>query len=145
MEVEGRRRFLGVLIGGIAAAVAAAVVWPLYRYLAPPAGSGERETVVIPEADLGEGQAKFFQYAGSSAVLVRKQGGQVAAFSAVCTHLGCIVKWEKEKQEFLCPCHGGRFSAEGAVIAGPPPKPLSRLDVAVSGGKIVVGKKQEAS
>lgn len=145
MEVEGRRRFLGVLIGGMAAAVAAAVGWPVYRYLAPQSAKGEGEPVVVPEAELGEGQAKFFQYAGSSAVLVRKHGGQVVAFSAVCTHLGCIVQWEKEKQEFLCPCHGGRFTAEGAVIAGPPPKPLSRLDVAVSGGKIVIGKQREAS
>ena len=93
----------------------------------------------MPESDVREGEAKFFQYAGSSAVLVRKRGGEVVAFSAVCTHLGCIVQWQQEKQEFLCPCHAGQFSAEGAVLAGPPPKPLQKLPVAVAGGTITVG------
>jgi len=89
---------------------------------------------------VGEGEAKFFQYAGSAAVLVRKQGGELAAFSAVCTHLGCIVQWEKEKQGFLCPCHGGRFSSTGAVLAGPPPKPLAPIPLRVADGRITIGE-----
>jgi cytochrome b6-f complex iron-sulfur subunit len=134
-----RRAFLGVCLGGLGAIAAAAVSWPLFRYLAPRSGSEAAGTVVIPEKDVAEGDAKFFEYAGSSAVLIRKRGGGLVAFSAVCTHLGCIVQWEKDKQGFLCPCHGGRFTADGVVIAGPPPKPLNKLPFTVADGNITIG------
>ena len=136
---SSRRSFLGVCLGGLGAVAAAAVSWPLFRYLAPRSGAATAGTVVIPAADVREGEAKFFEFSGSSAVLVRKKGGDLVAFSAVCTHLGCIVQWEKEKQDFLCPCHGGHYSADGAVTAGPPPKPLKKLSFTVTGGNITVG------
>lgn len=140
MENNGRRTFLGVFLGGVGAAAVAAITWPLYRYLAPAGGEGGGGVVVIPESEVGEGQARFFQYAGSAAVVVRKKGGELVALSAVCTHLGCIVQWEKEKQDFLCPCHGGYFSSEGTVLSGPPPKPLARIPYRVADGKITVGE-----
>lgn len=139
MDNNGRRTFLGVCLGGVAAAFAAAVLWPVYRYLAPRSGSGAAAQVVIPEKDVAEGEAKFFEYAGSSAVLVRKRGGELVALSAVCTHLGCIVQWEKDKQDFLCPCHAGHYNADGIVTAGPPPKPLPKLPFSVANGAITVG------
>jgi cytochrome b6-f complex iron-sulfur subunit len=94
---------------------------------------------LIPESDVREGEAKFFEFAGSSAVLIRKRGGDLAAFSAVCSHLGCIVQWEKDKQDFLCPCHAGHYSSNGDVTAGPPPKPLKKLPFSVADGNITVG------
>ena len=139
MVNEDRRKFLGVCLGGLTASAAVAVGYPVYRYLAPLQKEGSAGKVVIPEQDLPAGAAKFFEYAGSTAVMVRKQGGDLVALSAVCTHLGCIVQWEKEKQDFLCPCHGGRFSPEGAVIAGPPPKPLAKIPFVVANGVITVG------
>jgi len=139
MDNNGRRTFLGACLGGIVAGFAAAVLWPLYRYLAPRNGSAVAARITIPEKDLAEGEAKFFEYAGSSAVLVRKRGGEVVALSAVCTHLGCIVQWEKEKQDFLCPCHAGHYTADGVVTAGPPPKPLTKLPFSVANGVITVG------
>jgi cytochrome b6-f complex iron-sulfur subunit len=139
MENNSRRKFLGVCLGGFIASVGAAVVYPVYRYLAPRSGAGASAKVVIPEKDVLEGEAKFFEFAGSSAVLVRKKGGQLVALSAVCTHLGCIVQWEKEKQDFLCPCHAGHYTPDGAVTSGPPPKPLSKLPFVVANGAITVG------
>lgn len=136
---NSRRTFLGVCLGGLGVIAAAAVSWPLFRYLAPRSGSDAAVKVVIPESDVREGEAKFFEFAGSSAVLVRKRGGNLVAFSAVCTHLGCIVQWEKDKQDFLCPCHAGHYSADGDVTAGPPPKPLKKLPFSVANGNITVG------
>lgn len=130
---------MGVCLGGLGAIAAAAVSWPLFRYLAPRSGGTAAGAVVIPEKDVAEGTAKFFEYAGSSAVLIRKRGGGLVALSAVCTHLGCIVQWEKDKQDFLCPCHGGRFTSDGVVVAGPPPKPLNKLPFTVAGGNITIG------
>jgi cytochrome b6-f complex iron-sulfur subunit len=115
------------------------VSWPIFRYLAPRSNSGSAGKVVIPATDIREGDAKFIEYAGSAAVLVRKRGGDLVALSAVCTHLGCIVQWESDKQDFLCPCHGGHYSADGSVTAGPPPKPLDKLPFTVTGGNIIVG------
>lgn len=138
-NMSSRRTFLGACLGGLGMIAAAAVSWPLFRYLSPLPDIGKSRTVVIPDRDVPEGEAKFFEFAGSAAVLVRKRGGDLVAFSAVCTHLGCIVQWEKDKQGFLCPCHAGRFSADGDVTAGPPPKPLKKLPFTVAGGNIVVG------
>lgn len=64
----------------------------------------------------------------------------VVAYSAVCTHLGCIVsQWVAEKKAGLCPCHGGVFDfAQGAkVIAGPPPRPVPQLPLKVEDGVLV--------
>lgn len=139
MEMADRRKFLVTCLSGIAAIFAAGVVYPLYRYLSPASDHQGSAKVAVPENEVREGEAKFIQYAGSAAVLVRKRGGELIAFSAACTHLGCIVQWQKDQQEFICPCHGGQFTAEGVVIAGPPPKPLQKLPVAVSNGTITVG------
>ena len=136
---SSRRTFLGACLGSLGIIATAIVSWPIFRYLAPRSDSGTAGKIVIPEADVREGDVKFFEYAGSAAVLVRKRGGTLAAFSAVCTHLGCIVQWESDKQDFLCPCHGGHYSSDGIVTAGPPPKPLEKLPFAVAGGNITVG------
>jgi cytochrome b6-f complex iron-sulfur subunit len=136
---SSRRTFLGVCLGTLGAVAATAVSWPLFRYLAPRSGGTATEKVALSDTEVREGEAKFFEYAGSAAVLVRRRGGGLAAFSAVCTHLGCIVQWEKDAQDFLCPCHGGHYSADGEVTAGPPPKPLKKLPFVVAGGTITVG------
>lgn len=54
--------------------------------------------------------------------------GNPEVFSATCTHLGCAVNWEGDSSEFVCPCHGGRYAADGTVVAGPPPASLPRLE-----------------
>jgi Rieske Fe-S protein len=66
--------------------------------------------------------------------------GGVQALSATCTHLGCRVRWDTQAKQFRCPCHGGRYDAQGAVVAGPPPRGLASLDVKVESadGQILV-------
>ena len=139
MENDGRRKFLGVCLAGATVAAAATAAYPVFRYLAPRSDKLGSNKLEFAAADLPEGEAKFFEYAGSSAVLVKTSAGAVVALSAVCTHLGCIVQWEKDKQSFLCPCHAGRYSPDGTVLAGPPPKPLAKIPFTVANGKITVG------
>ena len=138
-----RRKFIGICIGGVAVlAVAgiAAVTYPLFRYyLVPPSDPDTKGKIKIPLTEIATGDAKFFEYNGSAAVLVKKQNGGVAALSAVCPHLGCIVQWEKERQDFLCPCHAGYFTPDGEVISGPPPRALARLPFSIANGIVTIG------
>ncbi|MFQ5654387.1 MAG: ubiquinol-cytochrome c reductase iron-sulfur subunit [Planctomycetota bacterium] len=72
--------------------------------------------------------------------VVRSEQGYFA-MSAVCTHLGCMVRHQEEDgspQAFFCPCHGSRFDKQGNVIGGPAPRPLRRLELTVEGGELVV-------
>lgn len=80
------------------------------------------------------------QVIANRAFIVNNDYG-LTAFSSVCTHLGCLVNWDNNKKEFLCPCHGGKFDINGAVIAGPPPKPLTRLPLEIKDGKVYLGIK----
>lgn len=134
-----RRFFLVSLLTGIGAILAAAAGWPLWRYLSPSEGAGEEERVRIARAQIEVGGAHFFNFRGRPAVVLQNAPGDFTAFSAVCTHLGCIVQWLPEKSEFLCPCHAGRFSADGKVLAGPPPKPLESLPVDLEGENVLIG------
>lgn len=63
----------------------------------------------------------------------------LTALSPVCSHLGCLVNWDSNKREFLCPCHGGRYNMDGDVIAGPPQRPLTRLPIVIREGKVYIG------
>lgn len=134
-----RRFFLTVLLAGVGSALGAATLWPVWRFLSPRGGTGEQEQASIARSRVGVGQAHFFDFRGRPAVVLQPQAGRFEAFSAVCTHLGCIVQWQADKGEFLCPCHAGRFSAQGEVLSGPPPKPLETLPVATEGDQIIVG------
>lgn len=139
MDDCGRRTFLGFCLAGCGAIATAAIGWPLFRYLAPRSSKDITKKIVIPENDVPEGEAKFFEYAGSSAVIVRKRDGAVVVLSAVCTHLGCIVQWQKDTQDFLCPCHAGHYNAAGIVTSGPPPRPLPKIPFSITDGNITVG------
>ncbi|MDR6907541.1 Rieske Fe-S protein [Agromyces sp. 3263] len=73
---------------------------------------------------------------GEPALIAQPTAGQVVAFSAVCTHQGCIVAASGD--EFDCPCHGSKFdAATGDVLNGPALEPLPAIPVAVSGDRIV--------
>ncbi len=65
-------------------------------------------------------------------------GGRVKVFSSTCTHLACNVIWNPESVSFECPCHSGRFNAEGEPIAGPPTKTLTALEHKIEEDKLMV-------
>jgi Rieske Fe-S protein len=62
----------------------------------------------------------------------------LAALSTTCTHLGCGVSWSAARNEFLCPCHGGVYGADGHVLAGPPPRALARYPIVIAAGRATV-------
>ena len=69
----------------------------------------------------------------------------IYAMSAICTHLGCTVNWERNDSEYQCPCHGSVYDYEGTNIAGPAPRPLDRFKIKVGRDKkIIVNSKKIA-
>jgi len=62
----------------------------------------------------------------------------IKIFSSTCTHLACNVIWREEVNAFECPCHSGRFDADGQPIAGPPTKPLAVLEHKVEDDNLMV-------
>ena len=74
----------------------------------------------------------------SSAWVTTADGKSFTVFDPRCTHLGCPYRWDQAKEQFLCPCHAGVFDAGGAVVAGPPPRPLDRYDAKVVNGRLLI-------
>jgi quinol---cytochrome c reductase iron-sulfur subunit, bacillus type len=147
---SSRRQFLervSLVLGSASAAVLAVpligfVVAPLFRKTPAawrPVGKADQfkvgETVAVTFQD-----ASPLPWAGvtakTAAWLRRESADEFIAFSINCTHLGCPVRWLPEANLFMCPCHGGVYYKDGAVAAGPPPRPLNRYAVRVSNGEV---------
>jgi Rieske Fe-S protein len=75
-------------------------------------------------------------FAGPKVVVTQPTAGEFKAFSAVCTHMGCIVN-SVSNGTIDCPCHGSEYNiTTGAVVAGPAPRPLPAQPITVSGGSV---------
>ena len=91
---------------------------------------------IVAAADIPPGRAfQFTDANGDPAWLLHEPNGDFRAFSGTCTHAGCSVSLSGGA--FVCPCHGGRYSAsDGSVLGGPPPSPLPRLNIQVVDGDV---------
>lgn len=90
---------------------------------------------IITLADVPVGGCASAKNDGAPVLVSQKTAGEVAAFSAICTHEGCTVK--PAGTEFHCPCHGSKYDAfTGAVITGPAPRPLTTIAVTVVEGEV---------
>lgn len=74
----------------------------------------------------------------ASAWLVRQETGDIVAFDPRCTHALCVYRWSAPDSEFKCACHEGIFSLDGKVVSGPPPRPLDRFPLRLTGDVIEV-------
>ncbi|MFQ6014462.1 MAG: ubiquinol-cytochrome c reductase iron-sulfur subunit [Anaerolineae bacterium] len=144
VESPSRRNFIRFALGFSIVTTLVGVLTPIIGYLWPPArgtGGGGARVLVGTTDDLPIGQGKVLPVEEKPVIVVNTAEGGIRAFSAICTHLACIVEWDQERQFILCPCHDGRFNAvTGAVISGPPPAPLPAVKVAIEGDNIYVGE-----
>jgi cytochrome b6-f complex iron-sulfur subunit len=152
MEEQPRRTFLTWLTGAIVGLGAVVAGWPFLRSLAPNVN-------YEPPKRLRVGDPERFQqgvtYLEKHRLYVFKENNSFYVISAVCSHLGCTVKYapykRKEQQtvrkltfdsggEFHCPCHGSKFYGEGTNYAGPAPRPLAwhPMELSAADGQLVV-------
>jgi glycine/D-amino acid oxidase-like deaminating enzyme/nitrite reductase/ring-hydroxylating ferredoxin subunit len=75
------------------------------------------------------GEGRLFRSDGKMIAVYRDDAGSIHARSAVCTHLGCHVRWNREERSWDCPCHGSRFDVDGAVLNGPATKDLEQVSL----------------
>lgn len=134
-----RRDFLGWIIKSGLLATLGAMLFPALQYLLPVTRRGPAVGMkeVARVEDIPDGGSKKVVLGGSALILIRTQD-RLKAFSAICTHLGCLVDWDGQKREIVCPCHAGVFDVEGRPVSGPPPRPLPSYPVKLIDGKIFV-------
>jgi cytochrome b6-f complex iron-sulfur subunit len=136
-----RRSFLHKVVGGIGAVVAASTLYPVVRYIIPPAKviKHVNELKAGKASEVPDGTGKIYQF-NEDKVIVINHGGSLTACSAVCTHLGCLVHWEEGKNLIFCPCHGAQYKQTGEIITGPQPKPLKQYKVRVENDDLIISK-----
>jgi len=148
----GRRDFMKAAIAAIGGVITAALGLPAIPYIIGPAIQGTEEDWIqvgsTAKVERGiptlfkttlETQTGWISSEEEFSIYVLTENGQdFVAMSNVCTHLGCRVRWVAEEQGFFCPCHNGVFAKDGAVVAGPPPRPLDRFAAKVEDGAIFV-------
>ena len=136
-----RRDFMKLVNGVLVIAGTAVFAGPVVAFFYP---SELQETPSEPIRvctvdELPIGESKTIGYGRYPAIVINTPAG-LRAFSAVCTHFACIVKWEYEQGLIYCPCHDGYFDpSDGHVISGPPPLPLTVIPVSVVNNEIFIG------
>ncbi len=137
-----RRNLIKALLGFSVVATLGGVLTPIIGYLWPPAREAAGQAGRVKAASLAALQAAgglVVPVENKPVILTYSNPGGVKAFSAICTHLGCVVQWKSGSHYIQCPCHDGRFNAQtGAVISGPPPAPLPPRNVVVEGDDVFV-------
>jgi len=131
-----RRQLLKGIVGAAVAGAAVAYGWTAFLF---PTRRGPA-TRLGKIADFAPGAPPtLLPDANNALYSVQNRGnGEFLVLSAVCTHQGCSVGWDAAKNQFLCPCHFGRFDTAGQVVNGPPGRPLPALPNHVAGDTLFV-------
>lgn len=132
----GRRHFLALLGAGSLGAAGLGASLATLRFIEPNVlFEEERRFGVGRPEDIPPGTVLVLRR--QRAYVVRTSAG-FYALSAVCTHLGCVTRYEKARAGIFCPCHGSQYTLEGQVSAGPAPRALARYRVELERGVLVV-------
>ncbi len=146
----GRRRFLNWFLGTSVGALFVSIAYPVSRFVSPPrvpeASTNQVDAGLVNDPAFMEKGFKIIRFGAEPVIVVKVADADFRAFSATCTHLDCVVEFQKPESRIWCNCHSGQYDLTGRNVAGPPPRPLLpyKVDlVAGSGGapgSVVVSK-----
>jgi cytochrome b6-f complex iron-sulfur subunit len=140
-EPESRRSFLRKIWGGLGILAAVEFSAVVFGFLF--SGKGNKN-VYIPKQLVDAGSVNSYEsnsvtvFRGGRFYLTRLEDGGFIALSLRCTHLGCSIEWEEDKDRFICPCHSSAFSMNGDVQNPPAPKALDYYPIIIEKGNIKV-------
>jgi len=151
---ENRRSFLAALLAVGSVFVGALLSVPLIRFALFPLIRRTTELKGSPVGELSEFTSStepvmrtiqieqvdgWRKALSEKAVYVTKDSqGQLRVLTSICPHLGCTVPWNKEKKQFICPCHGGTFAPDGSRVSGPSLRGMDTLEASVENGQLLV-------
>uniref|UniRef100_A0A7S1ING1 plastoquinol--plastocyanin reductase n=1 Tax=Eutreptiella gymnastica TaxID=73025 RepID=A0A7S1ING1_9EUGL len=145
-SMEKRTLLNLILLGSTGVTVGAIGVPALLFFVPPGAGGGGGG---LPALDANGNQVKKGEWLsthqagdrslvqglkGDATYLIVNEEGAIKDFAlnAVCTHLGCVVPWNKAENKFMCPCHGSQYNSDGKKVRGPAPLSLALAHVNIA-------------
>src|ERR1051326_2330966 len=138
-----RRSFLDYLLGSSAIATLGAIFYPILRFMSPPqiVESAENSVIAAKLSEVPPNSGKIFKFGNKPGILVHTASGEFKAFSAVCTHLECIVQYKEDTKQIWCACHNGQYNLSGQDVGRPRPGPLEGFKVNPRGDDVVVRRR----
>lgn len=137
--MKTRRQFLLNAFELLGLTAAGALVYPIVRYFSPQSTAGGDKPTILSKKEIAVGESKNIVVNNVPGVLINRPDQGFVAISRVCTHLGCLVEYQKDKKRLFCPCHGATYDLKGNVVSGPPPKPLTQFPLKIEGDSIIIG------
>jgi menaquinol-cytochrome c reductase iron-sulfur subunit len=153
-STQDRRSFLGALLGVGSLFVGGLLSVPLLRFALFPLLRRTTSLKNSPVGELSEFSAltapmlrtiQMEQVDGwrktvseKAVYVTRDSQGQLRVLTSICPHLGCTVPWNKDKNQFVCPCHGGTFTPDGSRVSGPSLRGMDTLETVVQDGQLMV-------
>lgn len=149
IPVPDRRRFINWFLGTSLGFLMASIVYPIIRFISPPRipepSTAQIEAGETNDPELLQKGFKIVRFGMDPVIVIRVAENDFRALSATCTHLDCIVGYQKPENRVWCNCHGGHYDINGKNVGGPPPRPLTPFKVNLvpksSGSSVIVVSK----
>ncbi len=134
-----RRDFLKSLLRLFGLTTILSFLYPVFKFLVPVKVTAKYKPLELDIDLIPAGEVYKTTLMKLPIIILHHPRKGFIALSRVCTHLGCLVDYDRSESKLICPCHGANFTVEGRVISGPPPKPLQRIPLVIKDKKIIIG------
>lgn len=160
MANQGRRDFLGMVFGGVAAVGGVASLYAMKRSWDPLPSVMAAGFTTVDLSPMSDGELRTVTWRGKPIFIMKKPleedcknipdesakrlfnvgKSKYLVMIGLCTHLGCIPSWKPQEKMFHCACHGGEYDPCGVQTFGPPPRPMDIPPFKIEGTKLVLGE-----